>query len=167
MVLSNQSMSKNLKKWGFASYHESVHDSLNKGLQNFARKQSKRIQSGGRVTMPQEYFGINSGKYLNVAPGPSLTVTNEMIRPAMDASDPTGVITGGGQKHFQLSQAAINQATSGMGLSSSQKKQIKLAFEEKTTELFNKVQQKGGYESHLSAASFDAVWKMKKYSSLH
>jgi hypothetical protein len=169
MVLSKQSISKNLKKWGFNSYHENVHTALSNSLNNYAQRQNTRIQNGGRVTMPQEYFGIDSGKYQADAPGPSLTVTDEWIRPPADTSDPTGVIVGGGQRRFTVSQDSFNKATTGMGMSSQQKRAIKASYEKKMTELLNAVEKKNRRSSepgHLEAETFLTVAGQKKYSEL-
>jgi hypothetical protein len=221
-MLSKKHISSQLKKWGFASCHDDVHDKLNKGVLNFVKRLSAG-QKGGRVVLPSEWFGVDSGRYsassaptnsLDVSDawirppmqasdptggivggkqkggrivqssewygvdsgrysadanqGSSLAVSEAWIRPPMQASDPTGAIVGGGGRKFVVTQKALQAAckTAGVVLASEQKKVAKSALEDTLSKLFDSVAKKTKSENHLSLASFEQVWKQRKYNKL-
>ena len=213
-MLSKKHVSSQLKKWGFASCHPQVYEKLNNGVANFVKRFSG--QKGGRVVMPSEWYGVESGRYGPEASGTSLAVTNQWIRPPMQASDPTGAIKGGhrggrivqssewygvesgrygpeasgtslavtnqwirppmqasdptgaivgGGHRFAVTQKAIVEASS--GLSAEQKSAAKASLESTLTDLFDAISKKNKTnESHLSLAAFEQVWKQRKYSKL-
>ena len=223
-MLSKKHVLSQLKKWGFVSCHDDIHDKLNKCIVNFVKRLSAG-QKGGRVVLPSEWFGVDSGRYSDDAnqgnnlavsdawirppmqasdptgsivggrnskqkggrivqssewygvdsgrysadanQGSSLAVTDAWIRSPLQASDPTGAIVGGGRR-FVVTAKAFQAAckTAGVLLASDQKKMAKSALESALTELFDSVQKKAKNEQHLSQASFEQVWKQRKYNKL-
>lgn len=217
-MLSKKHVSSQMKKWGFASCHADVNERLNRAVANFVKRLAS--QKGGRVVLPSEWFGIDSGRYAADAnqgslgvtehwirppmqasdptgsivggrkqgggrivqssewfgvdsgrysadanQGSSLDVTADWIRPPLQASDPTGSIVGGGRK-FVVTQKAINEACSGMGIGKQQKMAAKSALESTLTELFDGIAKKNKNQNHLSLAAFEEVFRQRKYNKL-
>lgn len=101
-MLTEAQIKRNLKKWGFNSYHESVVEEMQKRFEKFAGKKAKQVQRGGRVALPSEYFGVDSGRYMaNAAPGSSLEVSEQYIRAPLEAS-----FSGGKQKGGRVANPA-------------------------------------------------------------
>ena len=87
----------------------------NRERRNNKRNRSKN-QKGGRVTMPAEYFGKNSGRYFeanapqlqmsnsaygaNRATSRGVLIGNNMSGPDLGATNHSGVQTGGSQFDF-------------------------------------------------------------------
>lgn len=143
-MLSKQTIKRNLKKWGYTDYDEEIDDFLNNA--------AKKFQEGGRVLMPSEYFGINSGRYSSESTASSLAVTNAFIRTPLNANDPTGAIKGGARR-FEIPACSIKN------------KVLKQQFENKMTEFMNSVarKQKG---DRLSSETVQNALNMRKYSDL-
>lgn len=161
-------LSRNLKKWGFSTHANEIHEVFESTLQNFVNKKAKKVQKGGRIVLPSEYFGVNSGRYTaNAAPGSSLAVSEQFIREPLSASDPTGAIVGGGRR-FEVSQKSVAESvkSAGMRLNKAEKSALKSEYEKKMTELMNSVSRKYKGESHLSLSALEEGMKMEKYRSL-
>lgn len=158
-------LSRNLKKWGFKSCDASVEDAMNASLKNFAKnKCSSRVKKGGRIVLPSEYFGVNSGRYAADAnPGSSLEVTQEFIRGPLAISDPTGALAGGAAaRTFAVTKKAVKEACAGAACDHGA---IKSAYESKMTELMNTLEKRVKNE-HLCEEDFEKVFNMKKYAVL-
>jgi hypothetical protein len=150
-MLTKQSIKKNLKKWGYKSHTESIDDFLNNKLNKFVKQ---KAQTGGRVVLPSEYFGVDSGKYsVDASPGTDMSVTDSLIRPAVVTSDPSGAIVGGGQRKFEISARSVSEIlkNNNCKLCASHKKSIKEDFESKLTSALQKASKKGG--EHLSLST--------------
>jgi hypothetical protein len=163
-MFSKSSIAKNMKKWGYKSHDDDLDNFIGGTVQNFIKS---KVQAGGAIRLPSEYFGVDSGRYAADAPsGSSLAVTEDFIRTPLAASDPSGAIVGGG-KRFQVSQKVISDALSSVGvsLSAKDKKAIKAAYESKMTELMNSISRKNK-DDHLSKSAFVGGLAMKKYSAL-
>lgn len=161
-------LSRNLKKWGFSTHSEEVHEFVENTLENFINRKVKKVQKGGRIVLPSEYFGVNSGRYsADAAPGSSLSVSEQFIREPLAASDPTGAIVGGG-KRFEVSQKAVAESLKKCGgkFSGAEKSALKSEYEKKMTELMNSVARKHKGETHMSVATLKEGLKMEKYRSL-
>lgn len=163
-MLGKTMIKRNLKKWGYESHDEEIDNFLNHTLDSFVQRQIRNIQRGGKIVLPSEYFGVESGRYAVDAPsGSSLAVTDAYIREPLATSDPTGAIVGGGKK-FEVSKRAVDEAVGGSA-SRAERAAIKAKYEKTMTELMNSVSRKVKSE-YLSKSAFEKVLKMAKYASL-
>jgi hypothetical protein len=156
-MLKDSQIKSNLKKWGFTTYNNNINEALNKALVKYISN-----QSGGRVVMPSEYFGVNSGRYsVDADLGSSLEVTNSHIRQPLDAFDPTGGIVGGGAQKFTITQKSITDllAEKNMKWSSSMIKKEKESFENKMTNALNNAKQFSKNSNNLSLAAYQRALK--------
>jgi hypothetical protein len=178
-MLNEKVIKSNLKKWGFKSFDSKVHDHLNSALERVTErfaKQSSRAsrgvrQAGGRIVLPSEYFGVDSGRYeASVSDGSNLNTTDSWIRSPLSASDPTGVITGGAQKRFACTTKAVKEVAeklSSYEFKQHHIKQVKAQFETRMTKFMNSVDRRNkNGETHLSVGSFKEVADQKQYSDL-
>lgn len=163
-MLGKSMIKRNLKKWGYESHDEEIDNFLNHTLDSFVQRQVKNIQRGGKIVLPSEYFGVDSGRYSVDAPsGSSLAVTDAYIREPLATADPTGAIVGGGRR-FEVSKRAIDEAVGG-NASRAERAAIKAKYEKTMTELMNSLARKTKSD-YLSKSAFENVLKMAKYSSL-
>lgn len=163
-MLAKSMIKRNFKKWGYDSYDEEIDNFLNHTLDAFVQRQVKNIQRGGKIVLPSEYFGVESGRYSVDAPaGSSLAVTDQFIREPLATADPTGAIVGGG-KRFEVSKRAVDEAVGG-NASRAERIAIKAKYEKTMTELMNSLARKVRSD-HVSKSAFQNVLKMTKYSSL-
>lgn len=163
-MLGKSMITRNLKKWGYDSRDEELDDFLNHTLAAFVQRQVRNIQRGGKIVLPSEYFGVESGRYSVDAPaGSSLAVTDQFIREPLATADPTGAIVGGG-KRFEVSKRAVDEAVGGSA-SKAERVAIKAKYEKTMTELMNSVSRKVKSD-YLSKSAFENVLKMAKYSTL-
>lgn len=163
-MLGKTMINRNLKKWGYSAHDEEIDDFLNYTLDSFVQKQVRSIQRGGKIVLPSEYFGVESGRYAFDAPsGSSLAVTDAYIREPLGTADPTGAIVGGG-KRFEVSKRAVDEAVGGAA-SRADRAAIKAKYEKTMTELMNSVARKAK-TGYLSKSAFENVLKMAKYASL-
>jgi hypothetical protein len=92
IFVSSKQVKKNLRKWGIKDASDDAVAIINKSLHSFVQREvtkwikSKKIgQNGGRVLMPQEYFGIPSNHYVQSKTGTDFGATESLIRPSIDA----------------------------------------------------------------------------------
>lgn len=179
-MLNEKVIKSNLKKWGFKSFDSKIHDHVNSALENVAAKFAKQSsrggrQAGGRILMPSEYFGVDSGRYdANASAGSNLNTTDSWIRTPLSASDPTGAITGGAaggaQKRFACTTKAVKDVSEKLSKFEFKQhhiKQVKAQFEERMTKFMNSVDRKNkNNETHLSEKLFHDVADQKQYNDL-
>ena len=157
-MLKDSQIKNNLKKWGFNTYNNNINEALNKALVKFISNK----QSGGRVVMPSEYFGVNSGRYsTNVDFGSSLSVTNSHIREPLDAFDPSGGIVGGAAQKFSITHKSISDllATQNVKLPASAVKNLKNDFENKVSQVLNNAKQSSRNSNNLSLSAYQKAMK--------
>lgn len=175
LFLAKKTTGQNLKKFGFSSSDDAVHERLNEVFYSLVFNNIKKLskqQNGGRVVLPSEYFGRESGSYFESAPGVNLTPTSSIIRPAILTNDLTGAIKGGAHV-FNISQKsvqmAINKVQNELGVELKGKKlnnHIKKVSQEKLTELLQKVKKVAKSDNHLKEEYLKDALKLKKFSSL-
>jgi hypothetical protein len=114
IFVSSKQVKKNLRKWGIKDVSDDAVAVFNKSLYAFVKnevakwiksnKVGKVSQNGGRVLMPQEYFGIPSNHYVESKMGTDFSATESLIRPSID----THMAGGGDAKvKFDVSLKAI------------------------------------------------------------
>lgn len=197
-IITEKSVRENFMKYGFKSADEQTIEIMNKSFGGFLKKtlaKAEKVakggiikeehvmkaigggskQSGGRVTMPLEYYGVNSGHYHeNPEMGANMDVTDTTIRPAMNVNDPSGLIekfdmTGGAGCPFSLSKNATTKACKQFGASIPVKarEHIQKKFESEFHEIMSKLKKSGGKNNyHLSGGALDKVLSQSKYSKL-
>jgi len=177
-MLNEKVIKSNLKKWGFKSFDSKIHEHVNRGLENVAKDlankfaRNSRRQDGGRIVLPSEYFGVDSGKYeASASDGSNLNVTDSWIRNPLSASDPTGAITGGAaKKKFACTIKAVKDVSeriSRFEFKQQHIKEVKEKFEERMTKFMNSVDRRNkNNETHLSEELFNTVRDQKQYNNL-
>ena len=159
----------NMKNWGFKTHSESIDEFLDNTAINFVNNKAKH-QKGGRIVLPSEYFGSDSGRYSADAPaGSSLAVNENFIREPLGVSDPAGVIqNGGATRSYKISARKFNEAvaSAGVALNKAERGALQRAYESKMTELFNSIARRSKC-NHMSAAAFQGGLNMAKYKCLN
>jgi len=153
------SLKQNLKIYGFQTYDDDVKSLLEASLEKFLQKSSG--QSGGRVTMPSEYFGISSGAYSAEASGSSQAPTQEWARPGIEFHDISG-----GAKKFKMSQRSFSAACKKVHpkITKVRQAELKAEYEEKLHKLLQKLSKKK--DTHLSKDALVTVLKQKNYQKI-
>lgn len=192
-MISEKTLLKNVKRFGFESFDSSVHNKVNKYLKSFvsfhltkALKKYKTEQKltaehlasikGGRVLMPSQYFGVDNNSYQTDAPmGVDMTVIDKYIRPQIDISSKDFLQTGAAYKKkvaFEITQKAIRDSAKSIlakenkSLDSSAVLHLKLRFEEKMTKAFKKLCMVSRSQSTLEVKHVDNVVQGKQFSDL-
>lgn len=199
IFLTENNIRINAKKFGFKKFDITVLESLNKYLANYTKnmvkkalkkykkenKQIKQIkQSGGRIVLPSEYFGIDSGSYFENSYGTDMTSTHAMIRPAQYTSDLTGAITGGSasatksnksknSNKFIISTSVFKNALSEAKISLEKEIvmdtktiiDIKQRFENMISEIFIKLEKKTS-DHYLKLNNLEEIITQTKYKIL-
>lgn len=181
-------MRANMRKYNIHQFDKSVFEKVNQTLFNFAEhvlekavKKNKDVQKleekhlqgvlkGGRVSMPSEYFGVPSNHYVENAPmGTDMSVTAEVIRPAMDIHGP---LVGGAS--FTISERAMKAALSealvklnaNVSIKGSAVLELKKKYEQEMSQVMKSVQKRVGEDKTLTEKCFVDVLNMKKYKTL-
>jgi hypothetical protein len=199
-IITANHVKRNISKFGFTSYDQSVVEVFNKALQTFIEKKvhaavkkakgELRIEAhhvGGRVTMPSEYYGVESNHYVNVLNnnGVDMTVNNMWIRPPMDLMAPTvaspNAATSGGAQQKQHDQQcfsfalsafknACTEAVQKVSRDSTLSLQAQKELHAKFTQLLGSVLKSVARKSkkpHLSTRDVQEVLSMQKYKAFH
>lgn len=196
IYLTEKAIQSNIKKFGFKSCESAVVDKVNEYVDNFAHntvakvtkkyrsievvedKHVQVVQSGGRVVLPSEYFGINSGKYSSSVPSfTSSEISNAFLRAPVLTQDLQGLITGGSatKKLFALPKKAVKNAI--------QEAQVRLQHQQlkfrasavegvadvlsrQMTDILIKAQKSKKGDTHLTVEDIEKATGAKKYQSL-
>lgn len=183
IFITNSHVKKNMSKFGFKSFDASIVDIMNQAFRKFVQKKLQRAakiakgaaidhqhvsQSGGRVLMPSEYFGVSTNHYVDVSKlssnGVDMTVNNMWIRPPMDLMGP---ITTGGAAQFQLPVATVKAACcqiSDAKVTLAAQKTLHADFAKKMSSVLEAAQRKSK-EEHLSAQVLTEAISMKKHAA--
>lgn len=189
--IHEKQLKSNLKRYGYKSSDEEVGKLVNDlqhkvvgDLLKEVKKVHQKVQKGGRVSFPIDYFGgqtnnlsIDAPSFTNI----SADATN--LRQIMPLNDPTGslstenamqsVMLGGGKKQkFELSQTAaresvkhlISQEDIDIKDSKEFTKISKQKFEYVMDEVLNKAK-KSDKSGHLTKETLKKVLQQKKYNS--
>lgn len=102
IFITDQQVRKNFKAVGFKVIDNEIVSVVNNASLNFVRKvlnktlakykgaseiEGQHVQTGGRVLMPAEYFGVSTNHYIGKSLGTDMSVTPQLIRPSFSASD--------------------------------------------------------------------------------
>lgn len=193
IFLTDKSIRSNMNKFGFKTYDANVIALVNQYLQNYTKNTISRaarrnkdvdvleashvIQAGGRIVMPSEYFGVESGSYFSELKnnGTDMSVTNSMIRPAVVTYDLSGAIkSGGADRQFNVSQKALQGAISeakvalqrNLRLRSDANIAMRQGFQNIMTEILQKAGKHiGSNNHHLSETVLRKIAGQRKYKT--
>jgi hypothetical protein len=193
--IKEKQLQTNLKKFGFTSYDSEVleqvnnlqqkvtKDLLQQHVQKQKQHQKKLQQSGGRVSMPIDYFGGQTNGLSQSAPGfTDVSANNANLRQEMPMNDPSGAfgtekammpLVGGKQQNlFKLSDTAAKGALKKVAdnqeadLTPKQRKHVvdisKQKFESVMTSVLQNIQ-RSTKDKHLSQGSLKTLLSQKKY----
>jgi hypothetical protein len=190
-IITDNHVKRNCKKFGFSTYDSAVVEGLNKALMNFVEKKIVKaaksvkggskidvhhLQSGGRVLMPSEYFGVPSDHYTEVlsSNGVDMTVNNMWIRPPMDILSPDyASAVGGGPKFefpFTTFKSACVEAQANLNhdltISIAAQNLLHKQFVQQMNNVFKAVSKKVRGD-HLHVVALNDVLSMKKFNMFH
>lgn len=188
IFITEKSVLQNMKKFGFRSYDANILQLVNQYFENFVRntltKASKKtdyveakqiLQAGGKIVLPSEYFGVESGSYFDnlKSYGTDMSVKEAFIRPTVATYDLSGAIkTGGSSQLFSVSkrsvQNAIKEALVSLQRNIKVKSDAALAlqqgFQSVMTEILQKASKKN--DSHLTEDTIKQLSNQRKYHLL-
>jgi hypothetical protein len=184
IFITDKQLRKNLKAFGFQTVDSAGVDIFNKMLftfvQNKVRKavqkggDDKHIQTGGRVLLPSEYFGVESNHYVSAdnlsSNGVDMTVKDEWIRPPMDLMRPLE----GGAATFEVSmnviKTACNEVLSKMNgkykdahITNKTFKLLQNKYSTQMSQFMRSLRRKVNGQ-HIKKSDIEQVLSMKKYS---
>lgn len=173
IALQEKSIQKMLQAHGFKSYDSQVIEHINESFYNFiynelknhGMKQNK--QSGGKIVMPLEYFGVDSNNFVDAADGVSVAPTADYVRPPIASTFQTA---GAG---FSFTKAAVlivvEDIANKYNKSVEKKSTVVAALKTKAEKKFSNVLQtvmKKNKNPHLVLSDLKSVTNMKKNKSL-
>lgn len=185
-------LKSNLKKYGFKSTDQEVNASVNVlqqkvvgDLLNQVKKAQRKVQNGGRVAFPIDYFGGQTNNLSSVGPAyTNISADAVNIRQALPLHDPSSalgtekamqsVMFGGqGKKEkFQVSQTAASKVVKHLmkqeDVTVQDSKEFTRLSKQKFESVMNEVlikAQKSANADHLSQENIDSILKQKKYKS--
>jgi len=183
--ITHTHVKKNITKFGLHSFEESVIDLLNKSAKAYVENKLQRAakvakgtvidhqhvaQSGGRVLMPSEYFGVPSNHYVETlsSNGVDMTVNNMWIRPPMDLMGP--IVSGGGTKDFALPftvfKSMLSSVSSDIKLTSAAQKTLHADLSKKLAGVLQAAARKC-QNGTLSKSALVETLSMRKYAAFH
>lgn len=190
IFITDKSIRQNAKKFGFKQCDTDVINVVNNMLIKFTTNklqkviqkykklsviEPKHIQKGGRIVLPSEYFGVDSGSYTEklVNNGTDMSITETFIRPTIATTDLSGAIKGGAVK-FSVSKNAFKNALSeaktklqkDIKIKSNTSDLLQREFEDLMSDIMIKSSNKGKQQI-ISATQLESIAKQKKYKSLH
>lgn len=185
IFITEKTVRANLNKFGIkttgAQAVTEITRYLNACLESFtktkvatAMKKTSKSMSGGRIVLPGEYFGAESTRYFPTVTSTDMSVTAEVIRPAILTHDISGVIQGGGVAipkfivPFSCMKTAFIEAMldvrKNTKIDADALKMLKSHFEALMTDLFKKVSKRGvvvnGAEDFETVASVGSKFKI-------
>lgn len=98
-IITANHVKRNVRKFGMKTYDDEIVSLLNNAILTFIEKKVRQamrkakgvshidiVHFGGRVTMPVEYYGVETNHYVDVVDnnGVDMSVSNMWIRPPMD-----------------------------------------------------------------------------------
>lgn len=103
--ISERNLKSNIRRFNFKDADKEVFAFLNNAIYRFAYNEFARYAKkseliGGRVVLPLEYFGVDSGRYVHQeGPFTNMAITADTIRPEMKISG----LEGGAPDEFTVS----------------------------------------------------------------
>ena len=171
--INDNQFKTNLKKFGFDSYDNGVLKTINElhqkvigDLLQQAEKHQKKVQKGGRVAFPSDYFGGHTNGLSSTVPQyTDITPSSDLIRPSFVVNDSTQVLgtetamtsgmVGGTKTKYQVSKSAAQKAVSHVMKQEKSDMKSKLKFVEISNQKFQSVmdavlEKSSGKDNHLS-----------------
>lgn len=187
IVYITQNKIKNgLKPFGFKTFCPEVIQLLNKAFENYIKntvakhaKHTKHtkstkstksggdeVQSGGRIVMPMEYYGVQTSEYIEAPTHSDTSVSDTWVRPPLEMNL---VGMAGGAAKFAVSLKSVESALEEHDIYKKNKvaKHLQSKIETMFSEIINKVSKKSQDKSCLLAKDLKAILDMKKYKILH
>lgn len=174
IALQEKAIQKMLKAHGYKSWDSEVVASINEAFYNFVYNELNRYgmkqnkQSGGKIVMPLEYFGVESNNFVEAAEGVSVAPTADYVRPPIAS---TFQSAGAGFAFTKASVAMVVEDVANKYNKSVEKKShVVVALKAKAEETFSDVLRtvmKKHKKDHLSLSEWNSVASMKKYRALH
>lgn len=184
--ITQKQFTKSVKSCGFETFENSLIQDVNRLHQKFLfeelKKQQKRNhQRGGRVSMPIQYFGVETNTYSSDIPKYTDVSPNDVfLRPQMNVNDPSGVLTtdkafstlvgGRNTKSFTVTQKGHHDALKHVlqenpHLQCANKRLFVQESKQKFENLMNDVLKKASKQdnSDLRQKTFQEVLDLKKY----
>ena len=185
IFMTDNQVRRNFKKAGYTHVGDDVVELINKialqFVKNIIEKSMKKnkgfkvldveqlTQTGGRVLMPSEYYGVRTNRYIADAPmGTDMTVSSERIRPSFTAD-----LSGGAKDElsFNCSLQTIKNvgaeilSSKNIKLTQAAYKQIHTLFNAKMTDFLKSVKRTVKGDT-LTKKDLTVVLSLKKFSSL-
>jgi hypothetical protein len=128
LIITKQHIKGQLRKFGFDEVEDGAYELINDYHMKFVRhiaskrnfkKQYSKLQNGGRVAFPLEYFGGNTSSYMDSPKFTDVSATEAFIRPSILLNDPSGGLAtpkamepliGGASPCFKLTKTACKEA---------------------------------------------------------
>lgn len=133
-----------------------------------SKTSSSSSQSGGRVSLPIDYFGVpGSTPMTKDLSSPFLVSNQDYLRPELDQTfEP--ILTGGGSK-FSVSKTAFKEATQKHKLQLTKKglDALKQAYEHKFSKVLEKVSKKYKSENTLHEEMLHSVLQQREFKMLN
>jgi hypothetical protein len=177
IFISSKQIKKNFRKWGIKNVSEDAVEIVNKAFYTLIKnevgkwiKKNKTSQHGGRVLMPQEYFGIPSNHYIAEKTNTDFSVTESTIRPAIVAHMDGGAST----LKFDISLKTVNNTCADVcaTLSYTEKmprefhKELKNKVEDIFTQFTSSLKRIAKQEESINKKHLNKVLSLKKYTHL-
>ena len=189
IFITDKQVRKNFRKFGCKNIDSTVVELINKTLYNFVSKKLKKVlaknkslsrfdaihfQSGGRVVLPSEYFGVPSNHYVSSPAnnGVDMSVKDTWIRPPMDLMRP---LEGGKEQCvFQVPLGAIKSVATevfkgkDISLSLSAYKELQSQYEKLITDVVGKVAKavSKSKTDTIKKSDITTILSMKKFAIL-
>lgn len=177
IVYITQNKIKNgLKPFGFKTFDSEVIELLNKAFKNYikntiakhAKHGGEGEQSGGRVIMPMEYYGVQTSEYVDAPVYSDMSVSDSWVRPPLEMNL---VGMDGGAAKFVLSLKSVESALEELNLDIYKKNKVAKRLQSKIETMFSEIIKKASKKSQdkscLLAKDLKAIIDMKKYKILH
>lgn len=177
IALQEKAIQKMLKAHGFKSWDSELVQHINEAFYNFIYNELKsngmrhNKQSGGKIVMPLEYFGVESNNFVEAADGVSVAPTAEYVRPPIAS---TFQSAGAGSGSFSFTKASVamvvedvaNKYNKSVENKQSVVTTMKTRAEKKFSDVLRAVMKKTKND-HMSLSEWKAVTTMKKHKSLN
>lgn len=174
IALQEKTIEKMLKAHGFKSWDSSVVQHINEAFYNFVYNELQRHgmkhnkQSGGKIVMPLEYFGVESNNFVDSSEGVSVAPTVDYVRPPIAS---TFQSAGAGFSFTKASVAmVVEDVANKYNKSVENKSKVVAVVKSKAEKTFSQILtsvMKKNKKDHLSVSDLKSVLDMKKYKAMH
>lgn len=178
LALQENAVAKMLKSNGFKTWDQEVVSLMNEAFYNMIHNELRKHgmrrskQSGGKIVMPLEYFGVESGNFVESAEGVSVAPTADYIRPPIESTFQAVQTGGKAGSYVSLKSVGmvVEDVSAKYNKSVEKRSQVVKALKAKSEQKFSEVLERAKSKAksdHLDASSLQSVISMKKYSLMH